>query len=108
MNNPFNSKRPDRQERAFEIKCVKPPKVDNVDDYVKIIDAHANLEKAKGARRMLIWCIIVLFAVYIADIIIVGFELESSLTDSLFELMKFLITTLVGYSFANGNLFSKE
>jgi len=100
--------RPDREERASGVRGLKPPKIENISDYKEMVNLHANWERVKGARRMLIGCIIALFSVYMADILIVWLKLESNLTVPLFELMKFLITSLAGYSFASGDLFSKE
>jgi len=94
-----------KEERRAEFREVKP---ENVDDHLKIITTKANLEKAKGARRLLYWCLIILLAIYVGNIFLNHFKITSELTIPLFELIKFLATSLAGYSFANGDLFSKE
>jgi len=87
-------------------KKYQPPTI-SFEEQKQIIGANNKLLNAATARRMLLWCIIALGLLYIADFFIARAGYSSELTMPFFETMRFLVTSLIGYSFATGDLFSK-
>ena len=57
------------------------------------------------ARRTIWLCIVLIVALYVLDALFVHWGIESKLSSSLFDFLKFVVTSLLGYGFAGGDLF---
>lgn len=75
--------------------------VRNYEDKLKYLKGMKALQLKDHALHLIIACFVTMFVLYIVDALLMNFHLQNSeMASSVFDFLKYIITTLFGYLFA--------
>lgn len=97
-SNPSNSAKEDIDD---SLKTASKHKLERDENQVKLAERLFRIVMRRSGLRMIMVCLGILIGLYIFDVFLINKGLQNSeMFNPLFELLKLIVTTLIGYVFA--------
>ena len=103
---PFDTEENGTSEAAYEdiddsLKTASKHKLERDENQIKLFERLFRIVMRRSGLRMIAVCLGILIGLYIFDVILINKGLQNSeMFNPLFELLKLIVTTLIGYVFA--------
>lgn len=83
------------------LKTASKRKLERDENQIKLFERLFRIFMRRSGLRMIAVCLAILIGLYIFDVILINKGLQNSeMFNPLFELLKLIVTTLIGYVFA--------
>ena len=103
---PFDTEENGTSEAVYEdiddsLKTASKHKLERDENQIKLFERLFRIVMRRSGLRMIAVCLGILIGLYIFDVILINKGLQNSeMFNPLFELLKLIVTTLIGYVFA--------